>query len=248
MTKILVINGWTKDGDQQHKDAKCILQKDIFANIIKIALPNSEVTILDTYPEKNDYNLNNFDAFMWSGGGGNIYEINDHNNSQLNFCKKIIEKNKPIWGSCWGMQVIVTAMGGNVIKCETPEFGLSKDIEIINSKLNNSIYKGKGKIFDAPAHHFDIIEKIPSGFEIVSKNSICIQSIYSSARNIFCTQYHSELPYDYIANLMIFWRNNYTAYFTEDEFDKKILSLKKKEEEDLGNRLIEINNWLSQFD
>ena len=47
---------------------------------------------------------------------------------------------------------------------------------------------------------------------------------------------------------MIFWRNNYTAYFTEDEFDKKILSLKKKEEEDLGNRLIEINNWLSQFD
>ena len=247
MPKILVINGWTKDADQQHKEAKCILQKDIFINIIRDILPNSDVTTLDTYPENEEYNLDSFDAFMWTGGGGNIYDMNDHNISQLNLCKKIIEKRKPIWGSCWGMQVIVKAMGGSVIKCKTPEFGFSKNIEITNPVLNDSIYKGKDKIFDAPAHHFDIVEKIPSEFEIISKNSICAQSIFSKSRNIFCTQYHAELPYNYIANLMIFWKKNYKDFFTDNEFEKTIIFLQKKEEEDSGKRLIEIKNWLSQF-
>ena len=198
----------------------------------------------DTYEDIISINLNSYDAFMWTGGGGNIYENNKHNNYQLNLCKKILEKEKPIWGSCWGMQVIVTSLGGSVIKSKIPEFGYSQNIEIINPVLNESIYKNKNKIFEAPAHHYDIVEDIPVDFEVVSKNDFCIQSIYSSSRNIFCTQYHSELPYDYISNLMIFWRNQYNQIFSNSEFDILMKTLKNKEITDKGQRLIEIKNWL----
>ena len=47
------------------------------------------------------------------------------------------------------MQVIVTALGGEVIKSEKPEFGYSKNIEIINPVLNKSIYKDKIKGFSS---------------------------------------------------------------------------------------------------
>ena len=36
--------------------------------------------------------LNNYNAFMWTGGGGNIYEENEHNKSQLEFCSNILKK------------------------------------------------------------------------------------------------------------------------------------------------------------
>ena len=242
--KILIINGWTRNGDDQHLQAKCVLQKNIFKNLVKNYLPNSQVDIHDSYDDE-DKNIDNYDAYLWTGGGGNIYENNSHNYSQLKLCEKIIETDKPIWGSCWGMQVIVTAFGGAIKKCHKPEFGYSKDIKIINSSLNNSIYKGKSNIFDAPAHHYDIIDQLPSEFEIISENVICIQSIYSSSKNIFCTQYHPELPYDYIASLMRFWKDNYKNFFSEIEFNEILKYLESKEKEDKGQRLQELSNWLS---
>ena len=241
--KILIINGWTRYGDDQHLQAKCVLQKNIFKNLVKNYLPNSQVDIHDSYDENK--NIDNYDAYMWTGGGGNIYENNSHNYSQLKLCEKIIEIDKPIWGSCWGMQVIVTALGEVNKKCQKPEFGYSKDIKIISSTLNNSIYKGKSNIFDAPAHHYDIVNKLPNEFEIISENEICIQSIYSSSKKIFCTQYHPELPYDYIANLMKFWKENYKNFFSEFEFNEILKHLESKEKEDKGQRLQELSNWLS---
>ena len=245
MTKILIINGWTKDGDDQHVKAKCILQKNIFINLIENSSPNFKFETCDTYEESENIIIDSYDAFMWTGGGGNIYENNNHNSAQLKLCEKIILKEKPIWGSCWGMQVIVTALGGRVIKSQKPEFGYSAKIKIINPILNDSIYKGKNITFDAPAHHYDIIDIIPKDFEIISKNDLCTQSIYSKPRNIFCTQYHSELPYNYIGNLMRFWKNNYKEFFSEFEFSELLKYLEDKEKEDKGQRLIEIENWLS---
>lgn len=242
--KILIINGCTKDFDQDFIKAGCIKQNKIFYNIISEISPSSIVDIHSSY-NSIKLNLNKYDAFVWTGGGGNIYKKNDHNKSQLNLCSDILKLNKPIWGSCWGMQVIVTSFGKKVVKSNKPEFGIAKNIKITNSTLNNSIYKDKELIFDAPAHHYDIISDIPNGFEIISENDTGIQSIYSKSQNIFCTQYHPELPYDYIANLMLFWKNNYRNLFNSKDFNSLIRLLKFKEINNSGRRIVELKNWLN---
>ncbi|MAV82581.1 MAG: hypothetical protein CMI90_03845 [Pelagibacteraceae bacterium] len=242
--KILVVNGWSEDGDKDHIKAGCILQTNIFVNIIKRYLPNVIVDVFNSYEFHDQFELKSYQAFMWTGGGGNIYDKNKHNKSQIQLCQEILELQKPIWGSCWGMQVLVSALGRKVVKTNIPEFGYSKNIKIINPILNNSIYKNKELVFDAPAHHYDIITEVPNGFEIISENNNCIQSIYSPSKNIFCTQYHPELPYDYIANLMIYWKNNYINYYTPEDFNNLIKYLRIKEQKDSGSRLLEIRNWL----
>ena len=113
--KILVVNGWTEDGDKDHEKAGCALQKNIFNNLIKELIPDVVVDNYSSY-SPNKFILDSYEAFMWTGGGGNIYENNQHNKSQLNLCSKILSLGKPIWGSCWGMQVIVTALGKKVFK------------------------------------------------------------------------------------------------------------------------------------
>ena len=59
-------------------------------------------------------------------------------------CQK---KLKIILAICWGMQVAVTAAGGEVKKAEKSHIGIANEIIINNEGLNNSIYKNKNNNF-----------------------------------------------------------------------------------------------------
>ena len=242
--RILIINGWTKEGDQNHLDAGCIVQSNVFANLIKSIERRISVEIFNSYGDAKIH-LSDYDAFVWTGSGNNIYETNSHNKNQIDTCNKIVELSKPIWGSCWGMQVIATALGGKVERGKSPEFGISRDIRIIDDELKNSIYKNKPVIFDAPAHHSDIITEIPKTFKVITQNKKCIQSMYSKEKKIFCAQYHPELAYDYLGTMMQFWAKNYKNHMGKKEFESLLEELDKKEKEERKTRILEFKNWLT---
>ena len=63
-------------------------------------------------------------------------------NIQINELKKI----KKVLAICWGMQVAVTAAGGEVKKGEKGSHrGIARDIEINENGLNHPLYKNKNK-------------------------------------------------------------------------------------------------------
>ena len=245
--RILIINGWTREGDQNHIDAGCIVQSTVFGNLIKLVDKGINIKFYNSYGE-GKIELNNYDAFVWTGSGNNIYETNCHNKNQIDTCKKVLKLNKPIWGSCWGMQVIATALGGKVERGRSPEFGISRDIQIVNNELRDSIYKNKAVIFDAPAHHSDVITKVPETFQVIAQNEKCIQSMYSKEKKIFCTQYHPELPYDYLGKMMQFWIMNYKDHMTREEFESLLKELDEKEKAESKTRILEFRNWLTCID
>ena len=116
------------NADQEHIKAKCPTQSSFFKSIILSQKPNSSVNTYSTYlKEFSNSNLSEYDAFFWTGGLGNIYEKNEFNSSQLKLAENLLTLNKPIWGSCWGLQVIVTVFGGKIIK----QINLSMDFHQI---------------------------------------------------------------------------------------------------------------------
>ena len=135
-------------------------------------------------------------------------------------------------------------VGGEVAPARCPEIGIAKDIKVRSLDFSKTLYRGKPNTFDAPAHHFDETARLPREFEIVAENATTLQAVVSKDRRISCTQYHPELPYDYIAKLMLHWASNYTSMFAEDEFQNLLESLKKKECEEKSFRKIEFRNWL----
>ena len=44
---------------------------------------------------------------------------------------KFLKLEKPVWGSCWGLQVIATCYGDKITKTEKFEFGFAENIEIL---------------------------------------------------------------------------------------------------------------------
>ena len=226
--------------DIEHASAECFFQHQYFRDIIISEREDANIYVYNTYKNKID-NLNKYDAFLWTGGLGSIYENNSHNKNQIEICEKILKLDKPLWGSCWGLQVVAYCYGDVIKKSKKPEFGYSEKIEIIK---NHKSYKDKINYFTAPGHHYDHLESINSEFEIISQNNLSIQSISHKSKNIFCTQYHPELPYNFIGSLMKYWKKNYLKIMDELNFNNLLNKLEILEKEDKYNRKLEIENWL----
>ena len=166
------------------------------------------------------------------------------NRRQLELGERVLADVPHVWGSCWGFQVIVTVCGGKVAPARTPEIGIATGITARTVDYAQAIYRGKPPTFDAPAHHFDEIAQLPREFDVIAENAITLQAVVSKDRRVFCTQYHPELPYDYIGKLLMHWAPNYTSMFTEEAFQSLLAGLKKKEKEEKTLRKIEFRNWL----
>ena len=244
--RLLIVDGWTREGNLSHAVAGCEKQAGVFESLVRECLPETDIRIVDTHSDAGpaDLDFSQFDAAIWTGGGGNIYKNDLFNRRQLELGERVLADVPHVWGSCWGFQVIVTVCGGEVAPARTPEIGIATGITARTVDYAQTIYRGKPPIFDAPAHHFDEIAQLPGGFDIIAENVITLQAVVSKDRRVFCTQYHPELPYDYIGKLLVQWAPNYTSMFTEEAFQSLLAGLKKKEKAEKSLRKIEFRNWL----
>ena len=85
--------------DIEHASAECFFQHQYFRDIIISEREDANISVYNTYKNKID-DLNKYDAFLWTGGLGSIYETNSHNKNQIEICEKILKLDKPLWGSC----------------------------------------------------------------------------------------------------------------------------------------------------
>ena len=244
--RLLIVDGWTKEGNLSHALAGCETQASITELLVRECLPDADTRIVYTHNEAGPpgLDLRQYDAAIWTGGGGNIYENEAFNRRQLQLGECVLADIPHVWGSCWGFQVIVTICGGTVAPARTPEIGIASGITVRRVGLAETIYHSKPPTFDAPAHHFDEIARLPGGFEVIAENTTTLQAAASRDRRVTCTQYHPELPYDYIGKLLAYWAPNYRSVFTEDAFQNLLVDLKKREKEERGLRKIEFRNWL----
>lgn len=244
--RILIVDGWTREGNRSHARAGVAEQAHVFESLVREYQPEAAIRIVNTHVEAGppDLDFSGYDAAIWTGGGGNIYENDPFNMRQLELGERVLTDVPRVWGSCWGFQVITTVCGGEVAPARNPEIGIARDITTRSLDYAEIMYRGKPHTFDAPAHHFDETARLPREFKIVAENATTLQAVVSKDRRITCTQYHPELPYDYIGRLMQHWAPNYRSMFAEDDFRNLLAKLTTKEKEDESFRKIEFRNWL----
>ena len=77
--------------------------------------------------------LSSYDGLIWGGSSLNIYDNTPEIKRQIEFMKECQKKVKNILAICWGMQVAVTAAGGEVKKASNSQIGIANEI-ILNDK------------------------------------------------------------------------------------------------------------------
>ncbi len=212
--------------------------------------------------------LDDYDGVTMTGSALNIYNGGPPVTHQIDLAKAVSAAGIPFFGSCWGLQVAVTAAGGEVhANPKGREFGFARRILLTEAGREHPLFAGKPVVFEAPAVHRDSIALLPRGAEILARNDFGVQAAaFTFGRSTFWgVQYHPE--YDYLDLAATAERYGDTlvteGMFSDrpalDDFAAELRALQKKPldtallwKHGLGPsvqsdalRLLEIRNWLS---
>jgi len=243
-------NNFTRSGIPTHteslKESLSFFTNDLDINIIN---PSSEKNISSII---ND--LNKYDALIWGGSSLNIYNDTIEIKRQIEFMRECFKSIKSILAICWGMQVAVTAAGGEVKKSiNGAHIGIAQNIEINKNGIKFPLYKNKKSIFNTPAFNFDEVTKIPKDSTILASNKINkVQSLNfkTGISEIWGLQYHPEITYDKMIKLIKFRKDrliNIRKVFTNEKEIEEHINLLEKENKisEKSSRLQELQNWLN---
>jgi GMP synthase (glutamine-hydrolysing) len=143
--------------------------------------------------------LESYDGVTMTGSALNIYNGGLPVTRQIELAKAVLAAGVPFFGSCWGLQVAVTAAGGEVrANPRGREFGFARRILLSAAGREHSLFAGKPLLFEAPTVHRDEIASLPAGAVLLAANDFGIQAAsFTVGRGTFWgVQYHPE--YDYL--------------------------------------------------
>ena len=259
MKKILIVEGNTAEENGSFTEAGIKTHTESLRESLEYL---SQDLILDVVNPSSDQNINSFnkklytyDGLIWGGSSLNIYNDSPEIKKQIEFMKNCQNKVKNILGICWGMQVAVTAAGGQVKKANTSHVGIAKEIEINEYGLKHPLYKDKEKKFNSPAFNYDEVVKIPENGICLASNKINkVQSLYFQINKtrVWGLQYHPEITYEKMISLINFRRKRLIEYRkvfkNENDLENHISFIKKEIQVTVKEKkMLELKNWLKEL-
>ena len=146
--------------------------------------------------------LADYDGVAMTGSALNVYDGGAHIERQIELVRIVMASAVPFFGSCWGLQVAVTAAGGRVRRNPLGrEFGFGRRIELNAAGRQHPMYTGKPPVFEAITVHRDDIESLPAGALVLARNEMGMQAVELRYGSGTCwgVQYHPEYSYAEIA-------------------------------------------------
>ncbi len=259
MKKILIVEGNTAEENRSFTEAGIKTHTESLRESLKYI---SKDLIIDVVNPSSDNNINSFndklhtfDGLIWGGSSLNIYNDTPEIKKQIEFMKNCQNKVKNILGICWGMQVAVTAAGGQVKKANTSHVGIAKEIEINEYGLKHPLYKDKEKKFNSPAFNYDEVVKIPENGICLASNKINkVQSLYFQINKtrVWGLQYHPEITYEKMISLINFRRKRLIEYRkvfkNENDLENHISFIEKEIQVTVKEKkMLELKNWLKEL-
>ena len=259
MKKILIVEGNTAEENGSFTEAGIKTHTESLRESLKYI---SRDLIIDVVNPSSDNNINSFndklhtfDGLIWGGSSLNIYNDTPEIKKQIEFMKNCQNKVKNILGICWGMQVAVTAAGGQVKKANTSHVGIAKEIEINEYGLKHPLYKDKEKKFNSPAFNYDEVVKIPENGICLASNKINkVQSLYFQINKtrVWGLQYHPEITYEKMISLINFRRKRLIEYRkvfkNENDLENHISFIEKEIQVTVKEKkMLELKNWLKEL-
>ena len=208
---ILIVDGNEKEPSDNYLKLGMDTQYDVYSKILQ-KLANDSLNITVIHPAINSnfiplgISLDDFDGIAWTGSLLNIYNATPSIIRQIELAKKLLNKNNSIFGSCWGLQVLVTAAGGKIRKNPNGlEAIIAKNITLNEAGAKHPMYYGKSKTFSSFCFHYDDTETLPENTTILASNENSkIQAISFTNKNskVWAVQYHPEFDPVWMSGLM----------------------------------------------
>ena len=164
-------------------------------------------------------------AIIFSGGPSSVF-----NNNKPEFDESILERNIPIFGICYGLQVLAHHYGGKVRTANNGEYGSAEMIITSQSR----IFKGIPKSSKVWMSHMDSVSELPKKWKklALSSNGL-VSAIGNEDLSRIGTQFHPEVVHtDFgsriIKNFIFDIANCSPSWTSKNFIDIQIKKIKKQ--------------------
>jgi GMP synthase (glutamine-hydrolysing) len=159
-------------------------------------------------------------------GGAGAYSATDDYEwtpALLDFVRHIVDRAMPLFGSCWGHQVIARALGGRVeYDPEHSELGCGS-IELTEAGRSDPLFHRFPGSFKANMGHHDRVVELPPQAVELAHNDIPFQAFRIKDRPIYGTQFHSELDAARERERILVYRKHYRDALPDEETVQYVL-------------------------
>jgi len=137
-----------------------------------------------------------FDGIVVTGSPLSVYKARPEVTRQIEFARDAFQSGVPMYGSCWGLQLMTAALGGVVrLNPDGREIGIARNIAPTEAGSGHFLFSGRPKAFDALCSHQDDVATLPPHADVLASNSVSeIQAaeIQLGTSNFVGVQYHPE--------------------------------------------------------
>ena len=143
--------------------------------------------------------LAQFDGFIIGGSPASVNDADPWIGHLMQAIPRVVALNRPLFGACFGHQVIAKALGGAVGR--NPGgwvFGVTQT-EVMAPAPWMADQPGPVRL---NAAHSEQVTRLPPGAELIGGNGACPVGFYRVGDGVFATQYHPEFTDAFVAALV----------------------------------------------
>lgn len=161
-------------------------------------------------------------------GGAGAYSVTEQHpftEPLADLVHEIIERDRPLFGACWGHQFMVKATGGAVVEDpEQTEIG-TYAIELTPEGVADPLFAEIPSPFWAQLGHKDSAASLgPGWIELARSERSRYQAIRLAGKPVYGTQFHSELNEERLRQRLLVYLDAYVK--DQGEYDRIIRSLR----------------------
>lgn len=197
--RLLVCEGNTAELRAKQVEAGGVAMSDGYADLLRKLLPGAVVDIC--YPADPGTNLpigglESYDGVAITGSALNVYDGGPAIEPQIELARAVLKSKTPLFGSCWGLQVVTVAAGGAVRPNPNGrELSIGRRIALTQAGREHPMYAGKAPVFDAVTVHLDEVETLAPGTTVLATNAqsaVQAAEIRADGGVAWTVQYHPE--------------------------------------------------------
>jgi GMP synthase (glutamine-hydrolysing) len=122
-----------------------------------------------------------------SGGPSSVYDP-----ASPTIDPALLSSGVPVFGICYGQQLMAHLLRGSVQKGDQGEYGLAQ----LDISATDTIFRGIQGRQQVWMSHRDLVVKAPAGFEVLASTETCpIAAMASPERRLFAVQFHPEVAH-----------------------------------------------------
>ncbi|MCB0281098.1 MAG: type 1 glutamine amidotransferase [Calditrichaeota bacterium] len=220
---------------QIRKDPQ-ILKEELESFSIYSGIPKKQFSILNVFaqPDFNTELVKGFDA-LFVGGASDANVLKPEKYPFVHKCQKMLlfclSNDIPVFASCFGFQLAVLALGGEILHKEKDfEMG-SLPISLTEHSKKDPLFSDTPDLFKAIAVHQQFAREVPDNCELLAYTEQCCHAFRVKNKDFWAFQFHPEVDKNRMVERLTFYKKKYTQ--NDEHLDEVLASAQETPESNI---------------